>query len=259
MMRSAQARRRWTGMLLLGVSLTLGIVPAAPAFARPAAEQGWVIYSTEFGWLRVGTQAEFEEPWEKQQEIWGGTSAEPLQKTLLRGGFASREEALGALCAELARVRIKRQGLATPRWTTNALYKGEEYNLRLDRGLDADVVIWRGQEYDLQAEIAILREFGGITPRLVFSPQYLCHVYKRDTTEGPKGTPRVDVPTEPTPRRRVLDFRRDSDVPSFLLRPLGGAFLRQFQSRTGHEAGWDRERRTVAAERAGECQRRRGA
>ncbi len=173
-------------MLLLGVSLTLGIVPAAPAFARPAAEQGWVIYSTEFGWLRVGTQAEFEEPWEKQQEIWGGTSAEPLQKTLLRGGFASREEALGALCAELTRVRIKRQGLATPRWTTNALYKGEEYNLRLDRGLDADVVIWRGQEYDLQAEIAILREFGGITPRLVFSPQYLCHVYKRDTTEGPK-------------------------------------------------------------------------
>jgi len=180
MMRRLPACRRglW---LLLAAGLLAAAVPA------PAAEpQTWAIYSTEFGWLRVGTAAEFAQTWQKSQEIWGGQSAEPLQKTLILGGFETRRDALEALCAELTRVRLKHNPMATPRWTTNALYDGKEYHLRLDRGMDPDAVIWRGQEYDLDAEISVLREFGGITPRAVFAPQYLCHVYRRDTREGPK-------------------------------------------------------------------------
>jgi len=178
---SRLARRVW---VLLVACLCVAASPAVCLAAQPSGE-AWVVYSNELGWLRVGTQAEFDEPWQKGQEIWGGTSTDPLKKELLRGGFASRKEALKAVCGELTRVRLKRHGLATPRFTTNGLYRGKEYDLRLDRGNAPEDVIWRGQEYDFKAETAVLRESGGITPRALFGAQYLCHVYKRDTREGP--------------------------------------------------------------------------
>jgi hypothetical protein len=156
------------------------------ATSRSAPQTAWVIYANELGWLRVGTQAEFDKPWKKGQEIWGGKSEEPLKKETLQGGFASRDEALQALCQELARVRLKSQGMATPRWTTNALYRGKEYNLHLDRGGPiVDDLLPGGMDYNLDTEISILAQHK-VTPRMVFGLQYLCHVYKHDTMQGPE-------------------------------------------------------------------------
>ena len=70
-------------------------------------ETEWVIYSTEVGWLRVGPRTEYEAKWAKKDEINGGTTEEPLKKTLLAPGFESRDAALKYVCDHLTKVQLR--------------------------------------------------------------------------------------------------------------------------------------------------------
>ncbi|MEY2497852.1 MAG: hypothetical protein QOD12_1408, partial [Verrucomicrobiota bacterium] len=82
---------------------------ASPTASPQGAGKGteWVIYSTEVGWLRIGPRSEYEGKWAKKDEINGGTSEEPLKKTLLVPGFESRDPALKYLCDHLTKVQLR--------------------------------------------------------------------------------------------------------------------------------------------------------
>ncbi|MCX6226762.1 MAG: hypothetical protein NTV01_18780, partial [Bacteroidia bacterium] len=76
-----------------------------PAYCIDNQEE-WVVYSTEIGWLRIGTWSEFKAVWQKKDEIWGGTSTDTLKKRLLLQGFSTWDEAAKILCGKLAKVQL---------------------------------------------------------------------------------------------------------------------------------------------------------
>lgn len=151
----------------------------------PPATEDWVIYGTDVGWLRVGPRKEFNEKWQKKDEVWGGNSEDPLGKTLLKDGLANREEALNYLCDHLTKVHVQYGPTATPKEVTAAIFAGREYFLRLERGNDPEVTLYKGQEYDFEAEKRVLMNHG-LSPRVVFSRKlWLMHMTGHGTTNGP--------------------------------------------------------------------------
>ncbi len=160
----------------------------------------WVVFATDVGWLRVGTRAEYEAKWQKSDEVFGGTSQEVLKKELLAIGFASREEALTAVCDHLRHVVLVHSPATEPPHYLKAVFQDQEYNLRLSRGNDPETAIFKGQEYDFADEVAILRNHH-ITPRDVFGgKQWLVHLTGHGSTEGPKPEDNWEcIGTQPDP------------------------------------------------------------
>jgi len=149
----------------------------------PAGAPEWTIYSTGPGWLRVGSIQEFEAPWEMRHEIFGGNSTDPLPKKLLRRGFPDRKSALEYLCDRLTRVRVVSSPLATPHEYVEAMFDQDNYNLRLEGGVDLEDTLPRGMEYDFAAERKILAEHG-LTPRRFIGRLWLIHILGHGTREG---------------------------------------------------------------------------
>lgn len=156
---------------------------AGGAGAGGGAGSDWVIYHTGPGWLRVGSRAEFNQPRQMAEEIWGGNSTDPLPKTLLVGGLPNREAALEVLCARLTKVHYDINALRGPRQVVRAIFGEGEYYLRLAGGMGEDVALHRAEEYDLAAERAILSAHG-ITPRWDLGRLYLIHAKHHGTREG---------------------------------------------------------------------------
>lgn len=193
-------RRFFRGTILPGLALVL--LYAAPAPVRgqtpagtpsPELKEEWVVYASETGWLRVGRRAEYSAKWQKKDEIWGGTSEEPLAKTLILEGFPERNQAVEALCRKLTKVQlhIAPPAMGAPTRYISARFDEQEYNLRLTAGFDSTSVMamskgafFKGLEYDWESEWAVLQEHG-ITPRYVFPrKQWLLHAVGRGTTQG---------------------------------------------------------------------------
>jgi hypothetical protein len=155
----------------------------------------WVVYSTEIGWLRIGTWSEYKAVWLKKDEIWGGTSSDTLKKRLLLQGFSSWNEAAQTLCSQLAKVQlhINPPLRGAPARYLTAVLDTTEYYLRLTRGFSAeDVEImskggsFKGMEYNWEAEFDSL-QVNNITPRYIFpGKQWLIHAVGRGTTQGPQ-------------------------------------------------------------------------
>ena len=155
----------------------------------------WVIYSTEVGWLRVGTLVEFEAKWKKKDEINGGNSEEPLKKDLLARGFTTRDESVKEVCDHLTKVQLRHApptGGGPARYLTG-VFRKEEYQLRLSPGFDQEGTelmsrtgnFYKGLEYDSDAELAAVRSHG-ITPRHVFGrKQWLVHSLGHGSVDGP--------------------------------------------------------------------------
>ncbi len=157
--------------------------PAAP----PGVDPHWVAWTTPQGWLHVGTRAEFERSQPLREEIWGGTSDAPVEKRALDGGpWATREDALDAVCARLSAVRLQRHPTAQPGETVVGTLDGHEYNLMLGRGMLAEDVFWTAQQYDHGEQLRIVRECG-ITPRIELGgPRWLVHATGVGTMDGPR-------------------------------------------------------------------------
>lgn len=158
-------------------------------------ETEWVIYSTEVGWLRVGPRSEYEAKWAKKDEINGGTTEEPLKKTLLAPGFESRDAALKYVCDHLTKVqlRIAPPAAGGPARYLTGILRGKEYSLRLTKGFDEESgatmaktgKFYKALEYDWESEWDTLRQ-NNITPRYVFPQrQWLIHVTGHGSVEGP--------------------------------------------------------------------------
>ncbi|MBI2301673.1 MAG: hypothetical protein HYU66_22455 [Armatimonadetes bacterium] len=160
-----------------------------PSGGRPGPPPGeadpddWVIWSSGVGWLRVGRRGDVARPWKMRDEIHGGQSEDPLPKTILREGFASRAEALDFLCDRLSRVRMLYSPLAAPYDVVEAMFDGQPYRLQLEGGLTQDDFLPKAMEYQVDAEKAILKEHG-ITPRRGFGRQWLIHITGHGTLEG---------------------------------------------------------------------------
>lgn len=175
------------------LAIRLNGQPINPSKQNLKAE--WVVYTSELGWLRIGSRDEFSARWQKKDEIWGGTSAEPLQKNLILEGFLSREQAVEALCGKLTKVqlRIAPPASGAPTRYISARYDDLEFNLRLTEGFDSTSVMamskgafFKGLEYDWESEWAVLQK-QNITPRYIFpNKQWLLHAIGRGTTEGPE-------------------------------------------------------------------------
>lgn len=120
-------------------------------------------------------------------EIWGGTSDAPLEKRALDGGpWATRDDAIDAVCARLTKVRLERHPLAQPRETIGATLDGREYHLMLSRGMLPEDVFWTAQQYDHADQLAHIRACG-ITPRIRFdAPLWLAHATSVGTMDGPR-------------------------------------------------------------------------
>ncbi|HNX78441.1 MAG TPA: hypothetical protein PKJ24_01105, partial [Prolixibacteraceae bacterium] len=179
--------------------LTL-LLPSPPGFSsqkQPTSGQTeeWVVYSTEIGWLRVGTWTEYKSIWLKKDEIWGGNSQDTLKKRLLLHGFSSREEAVEELCSKLTKVqlRIEPPLRGAPVRYIKAVLDTAAYFLRLSKGFSAEEVEimskggnFRGLEYDFESEYKLLAD-NGITPRYIFpGKQWLIHATGRGTYNGPQ-------------------------------------------------------------------------
>lgn len=173
---------RFSELRVRPVTRRRGGAASEPPAGGAGAE--WVIYSTAPGWLRIGPRAEFDAPTKLADEIWGGTSQEPLPKELIAGGFPSREATLEALCARLTKVRYDLNATRTPKQVVRAMLGDDDYYLRLDRGLDPDSVLAIGQTYDLDAEKKVLAEHG-LTPRWDLGYRYLIHATGHGTVDGP--------------------------------------------------------------------------
>jgi len=183
-----------------------------PALKRPGnagtptgPPQGWVIYGTGPGWLRIGSVTEFLSEQKLKDEIWGGNSEAPLPKKLLKDGFAKHEDALRYLCENLTKVHIRFDASATPKEVVRAIYDNnddkddDEYFLRLDRGNDPEAVLAKGQEYDLASEKKILAAHN-LTPRVGFRKQWLVHAIGHGTIDGDVKDDRwMLLTTAPTP------------------------------------------------------------
>ena len=166
---------------------------ATPDFNIPEDRKEWVVYSTEIGWLRIGTFEEYKAVWQKKDEIWGGKSTDTLKKTLLLQGFSSWNEAAEVLCTKLTKVQmhINPPLRGAPVRYMSAVLDTTEYNLRLTKGFSpADVEImskggnFKGMEYDWKAEWDSLQAYN-ITPRYVFPrKQWLIHATGRSTRQG---------------------------------------------------------------------------
>ncbi|MEA1878218.1 MAG: hypothetical protein U9N86_15345 [Bacteroidota bacterium] len=157
------------------------------------SQKEWVVYSTEIGWLRIGTYSEYKAFWQKKDELWGGASTDTLKKTLLLQGFSSWNEAADVLCSKLAKVQIHINPplRGAPSRYMTALFDTTEFYLRLTKGFsEGDVVImskgghFKGLEYNWQTEWDSLMA-NNITPRYIFpSKQWLIHVTGRGTRQG---------------------------------------------------------------------------
>lgn len=167
-----------------------------PATAADDAKKNeWVIYSTEVGWLRVGTQAEYEAAWQKKDEINGGTSEEPLKKSLLAQGFSKREDAVKSVCEQLTRVQlhIVPPAAGGPVRYLTGVFRFKPYSLRLTPGFDQETAetmaktgkFYKALEYDFDEELKTVRKYG-ITPRHNFnSKQWLVHSIGHGSVQGP--------------------------------------------------------------------------
>ncbi|NUQ00779.1 MAG: hypothetical protein HUU35_13090, partial [Armatimonadetes bacterium] len=160
------------------------LAPLSGLSAADTAAPEWVVYSTAVGWLRVGPRPEFEQPWRQSDEIWGGTSAEPLAKALLWAGFGTRDEALTWLLDRVTGLRIENRPLARPYQVIAAQFEGKPYWLRLDRGTDPELALFKGDEYDFEAEWDLLARHG-LTPRWDLGPRWLIHATGHGTMNGP--------------------------------------------------------------------------
>jgi len=211
----------------------------AEAGRKAPQQREWVAYATDIGWLRVGRLAEFEAKWQRKDEIWGGTGTEALGKSLVRKGYATRDEALAALCGSLTRVqlRIEPPTRGQPVRYCVGVLDGKEYFLRLAPGFDREAVeamslgrYFKGLEYDLEAELAVLRKHN-LTPRHVFRrKQWLVHSVGFSTTEGPKAEDRwMCVTARPQRNEKGEPFVVLADgfggTRTFLLREVEGPFL----------------------------------
>ena len=158
--------------------------PGGQSQQPPGPDQPeYVIYATGPGWLRVGSVAQFQEPWALRNEIFGGNSNEPLPKELLRRGFASRADALEYLCERLTRVRVNYSPTATPKEWAEGMFEDQNYNLRLVGGGEHDEDLPRGMSYDFQAERKVLADHG-LTPRRYIGRLWLIHITGHNTRQG---------------------------------------------------------------------------
>jgi hypothetical protein len=172
--------------------------PSASPSASPQAggkDTEWVIYSTEVGWLRVGPRTEYEAKWAKKDEINGGTSEEPLKKTLLAPGFESRDAAVKYVCDHLTKVqlRIAPPAAGGPARYLTGILRGKEYSLRLTKGFDEESgaamaktgKFYKALEYDWESEWDALKPYN-VTPRYVFPQrEWLIHVTEHGSVNGP--------------------------------------------------------------------------
>ncbi|MGZ5022487.1 MAG: hypothetical protein ACXWFY_08890, partial [Chthoniobacterales bacterium] len=133
--------------------------------------------------------------WAKKDEINGGTSDQPLKKTLLAPGFESRDAALKYLCDHITKVQLRVSPPAAggpARYLTGVL-RGKEYSLRLTKGFDEETgalmaktgKFYKALEYDWESEWDTVRKFN-ITPRFVFrGRQWLLHETGHGSVQGP--------------------------------------------------------------------------
>jgi len=168
--------------------------------AAQAPPQDFVVYATGPGWLHVAPRAAFLAEQKLHEEIWGGPQTDrPLPKTLLEEGFLTAEDALSSLCSRLTKVSALYSPAAPPQEVVSAMFRGQEYRLRLGAGLDADAALFRAQEYDFAAEKAVLARYG-ITPRMGFRKLWLAHATGRGTVDGPMELDQwMTVPAQPLP------------------------------------------------------------
>jgi hypothetical protein len=147
----------------------------------------WMVWTTQVGWLHVGTKNELSRSQPMSEEIWGGSSNAPLVKTMIAGPFASRDQALEEVASRLSAVTRDFNATTTPKEVLSATIQGgARVRLRLDRGNAPDSVIFTGQEYDFNAELRILLS-NGVSPRFAFvRPQFLVHATGMGTTDGPR-------------------------------------------------------------------------
>ena len=153
-----------------------------PGAAPPEPGKGWVIYSTEPGWLHIGSEAEFKSEQKVGDEIFGGNSEVPLKKTAIQAGFASREEAIKFLGGSLTKVHIRYFPTVAPHEIARAVFGGKEYYLRLAGGSDPEALT-RAENYDLAAEKKILADLG-LTPRVGFGYLWLIHITGHGIVDG---------------------------------------------------------------------------
>ncbi|MBI5503067.1 MAG: hypothetical protein HY907_22670 [Deltaproteobacteria bacterium] len=170
-----------------GAGRCLPRVPGETPAAAVESSAAWVAWTTPQGWLHVGTRAEYERVEPLREEIWGGTSNEPVEKELLGAGpWSTQAAALDEVCAMLGDVRVATHPGASPGETIRATIDGREVNVQLGRGMLPEDVFWTAQQYDHGEQIRILHEHG-ISPRVVFAaPRWLAHVTGVGTMDGPQ-------------------------------------------------------------------------
>ena len=188
-----QINRNFKVLLILFFAIAQSFCLASEKKSGNEIQEEWVVYSTEIGWLRIGTFSEYNSIWLRKDEIWGGTSTDTLKKTLLLQGFSSWNETAEILCSKLSKVQIHINPplRGAPSRYITALLDTTEYYLRLTKGFSkSDVEImskggyFKGLEYNWQAEWDSLQA-NNITPRYIFPrKQWLIHSTGRSTRQG---------------------------------------------------------------------------
>ncbi|MEY2499314.1 MAG: hypothetical protein QOD12_2870, partial [Verrucomicrobiota bacterium] len=199
------------------------VLATQPLLPNKALED-WVIYSIEDKWLHCGTRYEFKLPLKKSEVNWAGNDETPAKKTLIapREGakeiFKSRKAALRELVGELTEIGTSFNPTAEPRETVTARYRGQLFNLRIERGENGDFVVEgpRGLGYDFAGNVASLREIDpNITPRKRFNPMWIVHATEHGTMDG----------TRKDDRWMTLNSAPDAAKHTFLLPDgMGGTF-----------------------------------
>jgi hypothetical protein len=151
------ARRVSTLLLAL---FFIGLIPSGGVEAQPqnqGDENLWVVWVNDVGRLHIGTMSEFRQPKQRRSESGAGTSTELLKNTKILGPFPNKEEAMKAL--------------------EQAVTEAEERTYRNAPYLVAKI---GGKEYRVGSEIKFQR-----IPIVRFPPQYLIHITRTYTMNGP--------------------------------------------------------------------------
>jgi len=138
----------------------IGLIPSGGVEAQPqnqGDENLWVVWVNDVDRLHIGTMSEFRQPKQRRSESGAGTSTELLKNTKILGPFPNKEEAMKAL--------------------EQAVTEAEERTYRNAPYLVAKI---GGKEYRVGSEIKFQR-----IPIVRFPPQYLIHITRTYTMNGP--------------------------------------------------------------------------